>query len=321
MAGRQRRPSPTRPAPAWPTTRSSTPTCPTSSATTSARSRSSPTCPTFRCTTDERAHVLANLDELVVKPANESGGYGLFIGPGRPRRSWRRPARRDRGRSPQLGGPADRRALDRADAVDGGRSCPATSTCGPFILTGRDQLRHPGRAHPGRPARGLARREQLPGRRQQGHLDRRDRATARAADGRRCCCRAWPRTSTGPAATWSGPRPRPGWSPSTPSCSSTCPCRCPLTWEPLLAVTGDGEASTRATDRPTRRSSSRSSLGDPTHPRSVSAAVGRPARTSARTREVAPPRGLGVVNELDRTWSATTADGVRGAAAAASWTR
>ena len=26
-------------------------------------------------------HVLANLDKLVVKPANESGGYGMLIGP------------------------------------------------------------------------------------------------------------------------------------------------------------------------------------------------------------------------------------------------
>jgi len=29
----------------------------------------------------QRDHVLANLDHLVVKPANESGGYGIFIGP------------------------------------------------------------------------------------------------------------------------------------------------------------------------------------------------------------------------------------------------
>ena len=37
--------------------------------------------PTFRChIPSERSHVLANLDEMVVKPANESGGYGLFIG-------------------------------------------------------------------------------------------------------------------------------------------------------------------------------------------------------------------------------------------------
>jgi uncharacterized circularly permuted ATP-grasp superfamily protein len=40
-----------------------------------------PNVPTFRCLyADERAHVLANLRELVVKPANESGGYGLTIG-------------------------------------------------------------------------------------------------------------------------------------------------------------------------------------------------------------------------------------------------
>jgi uncharacterized circularly permuted ATP-grasp superfamily protein len=30
---------------------------------------------------DERDHVLAHLDELVVKPANESGGYGMLVGP------------------------------------------------------------------------------------------------------------------------------------------------------------------------------------------------------------------------------------------------
>ncbi len=29
----------------------------------------------------ERDHVLDNLDKLVVKPANESGGYGMLMGP------------------------------------------------------------------------------------------------------------------------------------------------------------------------------------------------------------------------------------------------
>jgi len=38
--------------------------------------------PTWRCERpDERRHVLANLEHLVVKPANESGGYGMLIGP------------------------------------------------------------------------------------------------------------------------------------------------------------------------------------------------------------------------------------------------
>ena len=37
--------------------------------------------PTYRCMyDDEREHVLANLHELVLKPANESGGYGIVIG-------------------------------------------------------------------------------------------------------------------------------------------------------------------------------------------------------------------------------------------------
>ena len=41
-----------------------------------------PNVPTYTCCDDShRDHVLANLDSLVVKPANESGGYGLMIGP------------------------------------------------------------------------------------------------------------------------------------------------------------------------------------------------------------------------------------------------
>ncbi len=41
-----------------------------------------PNVPTFLCwDPKDRAHVLANLDKLVVKAANESGGYGMLIGP------------------------------------------------------------------------------------------------------------------------------------------------------------------------------------------------------------------------------------------------
>jgi uncharacterized circularly permuted ATP-grasp superfamily protein len=41
-----------------------------------------PNVPTYVCWDDaQRSHVLANIDKLVVKPANESGGYGLMIGP------------------------------------------------------------------------------------------------------------------------------------------------------------------------------------------------------------------------------------------------
>jgi len=41
-----------------------------------------PNVPTFVCEDEkERRHVLANLSTLVVKAANESGGYGMLIGP------------------------------------------------------------------------------------------------------------------------------------------------------------------------------------------------------------------------------------------------
>jgi len=41
-----------------------------------------PNVPTYRCNdTKECEHVLANLASMVVKPANESGGYGMLVGP------------------------------------------------------------------------------------------------------------------------------------------------------------------------------------------------------------------------------------------------
>ena len=41
-----------------------------------------PNVPSYRCVNkDERDYVIQNIDKLVVKPANESGGYGMLIGP------------------------------------------------------------------------------------------------------------------------------------------------------------------------------------------------------------------------------------------------
>jgi uncharacterized circularly permuted ATP-grasp superfamily protein len=40
-----------------------------------------PNVPTYRCDNEaDRQYVLANLEQLVVKPANESGGYGIVVG-------------------------------------------------------------------------------------------------------------------------------------------------------------------------------------------------------------------------------------------------
>ncbi|MBK1646732.1 hypothetical protein CKO25_19235 [Thiocapsa imhoffii] len=41
-----------------------------------------PNVPTYRCMDPEAlAYTLANMEEMVVKPANESGGYGMLVGP------------------------------------------------------------------------------------------------------------------------------------------------------------------------------------------------------------------------------------------------
>jgi uncharacterized circularly permuted ATP-grasp superfamily protein len=41
-----------------------------------------PNVPTYRCNDKkQREHVMANLETMVVKPANESGGYGMLVGP------------------------------------------------------------------------------------------------------------------------------------------------------------------------------------------------------------------------------------------------
>lgn len=41
-----------------------------------------PNVPSFLCVNDkDRQHVLSNMENMVVKPANESGGYGMLVGP------------------------------------------------------------------------------------------------------------------------------------------------------------------------------------------------------------------------------------------------
>ena len=41
-----------------------------------------PNVPTYLCMDDkQREHVLANIHEMVIKPENESGGYGMMVGP------------------------------------------------------------------------------------------------------------------------------------------------------------------------------------------------------------------------------------------------
>ena len=104
--------------------------------------------------------MLANLDELVVKPANESGGYGVFVG------TEATAAEKDEMRRRIMADPRNYiaqpiltcRPLPRCAAA---RSLPVTSTCARSSCQGA-ALRHRGRPDPGGPARGLPGGQQLP---------------------------------------------------------------------------------------------------------------------------------------------------------------
>ena len=74
--------------------------------------------------------MIDHIDELVVKPANESGGYGLLIGNRATRSELDAAHRAHRGRPAQLGGAADPVAVAPCRRCATARSSRATSTCG-----------------------------------------------------------------------------------------------------------------------------------------------------------------------------------------------
>ncbi len=133
-----------------------------------------PNVPTWRCGDPDglSASCSGTSTALVVKPANESGGYGVVIGPTAGAEALAFVARRIEQYPPNwVAQPVvslvhhahavrrdDRPAPRRPAAV-----CPARSG---------GVLRDPGRLDPGGPGRGVAHRELVAGWGQQGHLDR-----------------------------------------------------------------------------------------------------------------------------------------------------
>jgi uncharacterized circularly permuted ATP-grasp superfamily protein len=95
-----------------------------------------PNVPSFRCVEkDQRDYVLDNLDKLVVKPANESGGYGMLIGPKASRAERRKFARQI------LANPRNYMAqpmltLSTAPTIIGDSAQPRHLDLRPFILSG-----------------------------------------------------------------------------------------------------------------------------------------------------------------------------------------
>ncbi len=134
-----------------------------------------PNVTTYICSEEQDLrYVLENLGDLVVKAANESGGYGMLIGPRVPGADRGVPAPGDR-QPAQLHRPAHAVALQgahhlRDDPRGAARGSPALHPLRPR------HLRAARRPHAGGPAQGFPGGELLPGRRHQGHLGaRRDR--------------------------------------------------------------------------------------------------------------------------------------------------
>ena len=130
--------------------------------------------------TTSGAFVLDNLRELVLKPANESGGYGIVIG--------------NRATDAQLAAAAEAVEADPRNWVaqpilqlstaptlceDGVE--PRHVDLRPFILTGATSYVTAGGLTRVALPQGLADRQLVAGRRQQGHLDRRPRPASRVS--------------------------------------------------------------------------------------------------------------------------------------------
>ena len=132
LSRRQRRRSPTRSAPASPTTRRSTPTSRRSSATTSSEEPILPNVETYLLgdAVGPRATCSSNLDQLVVKAVGESGGYGMLIGPHSTARERERVPRARSSPTRATSSPSRRWRCRARPASSTAASSRGTSTCG-----------------------------------------------------------------------------------------------------------------------------------------------------------------------------------------------
>lgn len=94
--------------------------------------------PTYRCeNADEREYVLDNLASLVVKPANESGGYGMLIGPRSSAGEQEEMAENIRNNPRNyIGQPT--LTLSTAPTISGERFAPRHIDLRPFVLQGEE---------------------------------------------------------------------------------------------------------------------------------------------------------------------------------------
>ena len=279
-----------------------------------------PNVPTFRCYyEEERRHVVENLRDLVVKPANESGGYGLLIG---------RQATAVELAAQIAAIEADPRnwvaqptiELSTVPTVCDEGLAPRHVDLRPFILSGRDELRDGRWSHTCGATRRILGGELVAGRREQGHLDR---AGRHASDGR---------TGGQPE-----PEPAPGrlmllsrvaehlyWAAryleraedtsriirSYSEVMVDLPVAVTTSWEPLLAVTGSAEAFDSVQDHSDESSIMRFLVAEPTNSSSVLMTVTHARENLRSTREVLPREAWQAVNDLYLYVDAHRHDGV-----------
>ncbi len=103
-----------------------------------------PVVPTYRCNVkSERDHVLEHLDELVVKPVSESGGYGMLIGPQASKAEREAFARKIRS-NPRNFVAQPMLKLSTAPTIVDHDAKPRHLDLRPFILSGAEQWVTPG---------------------------------------------------------------------------------------------------------------------------------------------------------------------------------
>lgn len=103
-----------------------------------------PNVPTYLCDDEkERTHVLANLDRLVVKPTNESGGYGILMGPQASKAERQKCAESIRA-NPRNFIAQPMLSLSTVPTLVGDRLEPRHVDLRPFVLSGKDIYVLPG---------------------------------------------------------------------------------------------------------------------------------------------------------------------------------
>ena len=148
---------------------------------------------------------LEHLDELVVKPANESGGYGMLIGP-RATKAERKQFAGLIKRNPRNYIAQPTLGISTVPTVVGQGLEPRHVDLRPFILSGREVS-----VTTGGLTRVALRKGSLVVNSSQGGGSK-DTWIVEPANSRgHPCCRALQKTFIGSPATWSGPRTRPAW--------------------------------------------------------------------------------------------------------------